>query len=189
MIALLTGEVHEKTEKSLTFVAGSVGYEVFCAPTLLEQTKVGDQMTLYTHQYVREDAMELYGFTTADARLFFRQLISVSGVGPKSALTVMALTSLDELKRAIAQGDATLLTKVSGIGKKTAERLVVELRQKMEDAVGTESGGSVDGDAIDALIGLGYSSKEARDALRYIGANAASTSARVQAALKILGKE
>lgn len=187
MIALLTGIVREKTAKSLTLVAGAVGYEVYCLPLLLEKIKVRDELTLYTHQYVREDALELYGFATSAERSFFRLLISVTGVGPKSALTVMSLTTLDELEAAIVQGDAGLLTKVSGIGTKTAARIIVDLKGKIASGSDAGSRTSVDGDAIDALVGLGYSVREAREALRQVQDAKLSSGQKVQAALKLLG--
>lgn len=188
MIALLTGVVLEKTEKTLTVVAGQVGYEVYCVPPVLEQTKLNDEITLYTYQYVREDSLELYGFRHSSERNFFKQLISVTGVGPKSALTVMALATLDELQSAIVQGDPTILTKVSGIGTKTAARIIVELKGKLASSHDISVQPSLDTDAIDALLGLGYSATEAREALRHVGQDAENTEARLQAALKILGK-
>lgn len=187
MIALLTGSVREKTAKTLTLVAGAVGYEVFCLAILLEKVRVGDELTLFTHQYVREDAVELYGFGTSAERSFFRLLISVTGVGPKSALTVMSLTTLDELEAAIVQGDAGLLTKVSGIGTKTAARIIVDLKGKIADGGDATSRSSVDGDAIDALVGLGYSVREARDVLKHVTDKKLSSGQKVQAALKLLG--
>ncbi len=189
MIALLTGVVQEKTEKTLTVVAGHVGYEVYCVPPVLEQTKLNAELTLYTYQYVREDSLELYGFRHPSERNFFKQLISVTGVGPKSALTVMSLATLDELQSAIVQGDPSLLTKVSGIGTKTAERIIVELKGKLATSQDITLQTGIDGDAIDALLGLGYSAAEARDALRHVKNVADTTQARVQAALKLLGKE
>ncbi|MFZ6036534.1 MAG: Holliday junction branch migration protein RuvA [Patescibacteria group bacterium] len=189
MIAMLTGVVQEKTEKSITVVSGQVGYEVFCTLPVLEQTALDATVTLFTYQYVREDSLELYGFRSAGERNFFKQLIGVTGVGPKSALTVMALASLDELQSAIVQGDASLLTKVSGIGTKTAERIIVELKRKLATSHDIVLQPGADGDAIDALMGLGYSAKEARDALRAIPSEMATTRTRVQAALKLLGKQ
>ncbi|MBI5037591.1 MAG: Holliday junction branch migration protein RuvA [Candidatus Kerfeldbacteria bacterium] len=187
MIALLTGTVREKTAKTLTLVAGAVGYEIYCLAVLLEKTRIGDEMTLYTHQYVREDALELYGFATSAERSFFRLLISVTGVGPKSALTVMSLTTLDELEAAIIQGDAALLTKVSGIGTKTASRIIVDLKGKIASGSDAGSRSSVDGDAIDALVGLGYSVREAREVLKHVADPKLSSGQKVQAALKLLG--
>jgi len=192
MIATLSGTIKQKTEKSVTIEVAGVGYEVFSPLPLLERAKVGREAQLYTHLHVREDAMELYGFATQEELEFFKQLISVSGVGPKSALAILSLTSVADLKKAISHGDASLLTKVSGIGKKTAERLIVELKSKVDalDA-GTATGGLEnlgDNQAIDGLVGLGYSVREAREALQQVDKNITAVKDRIKAALKSLGK-
>lgn len=192
MIATLSGTIKQKTEKSVTIEVAGVGYEVFSPLPLLERAKVGERAQLYTHLHVREDAMELYGFATQEELEFFKQLISVSGVGPKSAVAILSLTSVADLKKAISHGDASLLTKVSGIGKKTAERLIVELKSKV-DVLGESAGSGGlenlgDNQAIDGLVGLGYSVREAREALQQVDKGVTAVKDRIKAALRLLGK-
>jgi len=191
MIASITGTIQSKTDRSVIIDVQGVGYEVFISPLLLEQVAKGADLSLFTHQYVREDMMDLYGFATAEELEFFKQLIEISGVGPKSALTVMSLTSVAELKSAIVHEDASLLMKVSGIGKKTAERIVVELKNKI-DYIETAQGKNAtsaagDSRAIDGLVALGYSVREARESLRAVDVDITGTEQRIKAALKLLG--
>jgi holliday junction DNA helicase RuvA len=192
MISFISGTIKSKNEKNLVLEAHELGYDIYVPAPLLEKTKIGSHLELYTHLHVREDAIELYGFATAAELSFFKQLIGVSGVGPKSAVGILSLTSVSDLKKAISHGDASLLTKVSGIGKKTAERLIVELKSKV-DALdeGTEAGGLEnigDNQAIDGLVGLGYSIREAREALQLVDKSIGSVKDRIRAALKLLGK-
>ncbi|MFA5051724.1 MAG: Holliday junction branch migration protein RuvA [Patescibacteria group bacterium] len=192
MIASISGTVKQKTEKSLIADVGGVGYEMYCLPLTLEKAKVGTPIELLTYLHVREEAMELYGFSSLAEREFFRLLLSVSGIGPKTALAVMSLASISDLKRAIVHDDASMLIKVSGIGTKTAERLVVELKDKLGDETveaGQSSGAAFDHQAIDAMTALGYSAREAREALRQVDSSVESASDRVKAALKHLGRK
>ncbi|MFH1207481.1 MAG: Holliday junction branch migration protein RuvA [Patescibacteria group bacterium] len=192
MIAYISGIIKLKTEKAVVIDVTGVGYEIFCLPLVLEKVKIGSPLELYTYQHVREEAIELYGFTGLAERDFFRLLLSVSGIGPKSALAVMSLATVPELKRAIVQGDASLLTKVSGIGTKTAERIVVELKDKLGDETveaGQLSGAAFDHHAIDAMTTLGYSAREAREALRQVDPSVESVKDRVKAALKHMGRK
>ena len=192
MIAYLKGEVIAKPNNYLILETGGVGYQVFAGENFLAEIKVGETKELYIHHRVREDASDLYGFKTLDDLNLFELLLSVSGVGPKSALAVLSLASSDDIKEAIIRGDASLLTKVSGIGKKTAERLVLELKTKvMRASTGTTllGGGSNGlGDELDALMSLGYAMNEAREALNLVEPSITSTSGRVKAALKLLAR-
>jgi len=193
MISQITGKIINISDKSLTIDVNGVGYEVNINALVLEKAKVGDEVTFYTHLYVREDIMELFGFKEANELSFFKKLISVSGVGPKSALTIMSLASVSELQQGIRQGDVSLLTKVSGIGEKTAERLIVELKNKIDlgDLSDDESGslGVNDGQVIDGLVALGYTIKEAREAAKLVDKDINSVKDRVKAALKAIGQE
>jgi Holliday junction DNA helicase RuvA len=193
MIAFVSGKIKTKTDKSVVIDVSGVGYEVFVTPLFLEKAKENQEVELYTHLYVREDIMELYGFPDSGELSFFKKLISVSGVGPKSALTIMSLASASDLQKAIIHEDASLLTKVSGIGEKTAKRLIVELKNKLEAGDTGESAakaGSVgDSQAIDGLISLGYSAKEAREALRMVDKDIVNVKDRIKAALKLQGKK
>jgi Holliday junction DNA helicase, RuvA subunit len=192
MIAYLKGKVIAKPNNYLILETGGVGYQVFAGENFLAEIKINSEQELYIHHRVREDASDLYGFKTLDDLNLFELLLSVSGVGPKSALAVLSLASSDDIKEAIIRGDASLLTKVSGIGKKTAERLVLELKTKvMRASTGTTlvGGGSNSlGDELDALMSLGYAMNEAREALNLVEPSITSTSGRVKAALKLLAR-
>ena len=193
MIGKLTGTIGGTTpEGAVVLEVAGVGYLVRVSlPTLSAlQATFGDRASLFIHTAVREDAIDLYGFTTDAELSFFKQLIGVSGVGPKTALGVLNVSDLQTLKRSIGQGDASILTKVFGIGKKSAERIVVELRDKLAaETVGEVGFSGGDGDVIEALMGLGYRAEEARQAVKQIGLKpeGADMGERVAAALKLLG--
>ena len=192
MIAYLKGKIIAKLSNYLILETGGVGYQVFAGENFLAEIKTSSEQELYIHHRVREEASDLYGFPDLEDLNLFELLLSVSGVGPKSALAVLSLANSDDIKEAIVRGDASLLTKVSGIGKKTAERLVLELKNKvMRVATGTTlvGGGSNSlGDELDALMSLGYAMNEAREALNLVEASITSTSGRVKAALKHLAR-
>jgi Holliday junction DNA helicase RuvA len=140
---------------------------------------------LWIHTHVREDALDLFGFLERKELEFFEMLIGVSGIGPRSALAILGIASIETLRKAIGTGDTSYLTKISGIGRKTAEKIVLELRDK----IGEEKGGSsLQGelDALEALKSLGYSQNEARDALKKVPADT-NTNTKIREALKILG--
>ena len=192
MIAYLKGEIIAKNNHYLILETGGVGYQIFVGENFLADLKIGQEKSIFTHHRVREEASDLYGFNTLAELDLFELLLSVSGVGPKSALAVLSLATSDDIKEAIIRGDASLLTKVSGIGKKTAERLVLELKNKVVKISGSINltGGGVSGtsDELDALMSLGYSINEAREALNLVEASITSSAGRVKAALRQLGK-
>jgi Holliday junction DNA helicase RuvA len=188
MIAYLEGKIIAKDKNSVVVLAGNgIGYEVRLIPPVALKLKENDQVKFFTHFQVRDDAQELYGLTSAQELQFFKLLISVNGVGPKSALHIMALGSLDEIKNAIANKDLAFLTKVSGVGRKTAERIIVELKDKM-DVLAYESNTNEGlGDVIDALTGMGYSLAEAREAVKKLQTTG-DAGEQLKAALKILNR-
>lgn len=192
MIAYLKGIVMAKNNNNLVLETGGVGYQVFAGENFLADLKTGEICELFTHHRVREEVSDLYGFRNLEELDLFELLLSVSGVGPKSALAVISLASTADIKEAIIRGDANLLTKVSGIGKKTAERLVLELKNKVARGSGASIllGGSGSGtsDELDALMSLGYSVNEAREALNKVEVSITSSAGRVKAALKQLGR-
>lgn len=186
MIAYLEGSVLEKNVSSVIMVNQGIGYHVFVPEYLLHEVNQGSILKVYTHYVVRETGVELYGFNTFEELHFFEMLIKVSGVGPKTALSIFSASSLEKLKSSLARGDAALFKSVSGVGPKTAERIVIELRDK----IGSEeflSGSSSDQDLIDALIALGYSIQDAREALKKIDPSVDNEQERLKAALKLLG--
>jgi Holliday junction DNA helicase RuvA len=172
---------------------GGVGLAVHATPTTLAGLRTGTEARLDTALVVREDSLTLYGFAAPDARDLFRLLQTVSGVGPRLALAALAVLDPDELRRALSEGDHTALTRVPGIGRKGAERLVVELRDKVAAtsvAVATASNGARRDHVVEALVGLGFAAKQAEQAVDAVraenGAGDASTTLR--AALVKLGR-
>ncbi len=194
MISFLSGKILNKGKGFIILLAGDLGYKIFVSPVLCASLDIGQTAELYAHQYVREDALDLFGFKNMEELEMFELLISLSGVGPKSALGVLSIASLDNIKDSISRGDPHLLTKVSGIGRKTAERIVLELREKvgnMESGIGNSGPGvksNPRGDEIDALMALGYSMQQARDALRLVDADIGDSGDRIREALKRLAK-
>lgn len=167
-----------------------VGYAVRTPIAFFALAQEGASLSLFIHTAVRDDAIDLYGFTTEEELAFFKQLMSVSSIGPKTALGILNVADVITLKRAIAQGDATMLTKVFGIGKKSAERIVVELRDKLaeeRELLGESAEHESDAEVIEALIALGYSASESRKALKNVGQDMEGTRTRLAAALKNLG--
>lgn len=192
MIGSIRGKIILKRDKWLIVESAGVGYKVNVAPDVLLRTKIdNNDAFFFIHTHVREDALDLYGFSELSELEFFEMLISVSGIGPKGALGILGITTIETLRKAISTGDVSYLTKVSGIGKKTAEKIVIELRDKIKDIDKDEKNStSLQGelDALEALKSLGYSQSEARDAIKKAPADL-STSAKIREALKILGKK
>lgn len=190
MIASITGTIRAKGDRFLVVATGGIGYRVFVTPALVASAVGGVNITLFTYHHVSETANDLYGFLTTREVGFFELLISISNVGPKTALNVMGVASLDELEAAIQHGDATILTKVSGVGRKTAERIVLELKEKVDVLAESSVSETLKDDAevLDALVSLGYTRHEARAALRKVPKDVAGVSERVREALKHLGR-
>lgn len=195
MIGKLTGRFDGVADGGHAIIeVGGVGYAVRMSAGALSglQAVVGNEVALFIHTAVREDAIDLYGFPTQGELSFFKMLCSVSGIGPKTALAILNVSDVMTLTRAISRGDAAALTKVFGIGKKSAERIVVELRDKMTFEISADQlaapGGS-DTEVLEALMALGYTASEARAALKDSGASSSpvGVSERVAAALKQLG--
>lgn len=191
MIIRLDGKIRMKADKFVVLDVNGVSYRVFCSSqTIKSAPKNGEQFSLWTHLHVREDAMELYGFLEYAELKFFEMLISISGIGPKGALGILAVAPLDNLKKAISSGETNYLTKVSGIGRKTAEKIILELRDKLSGLSGAEGGEILkeDQDVLGALQSLGYSLNEAREAMKQIPDGTEGTNNRIKEALKNLGK-
>lgn len=186
MIGSIKGKIALKTEKFLIVETMGVGYKIAVSPDVLSRAqKTGEEISLWIHTHVREDSFDLYGFLDYKELEFFEMLIGVSGIGPRSGLAILGIASIETLQKAIGTGDTSYLTKISGIGKKTAERIVIDLRDKMGE---TKSGGSlqIELDALEALKSLGYSQGEARDALKDVSPDG-DTNTKIREALKVLG--
>ena len=188
MIGNIKGTIILKTDKFLIIDTNGVGYKVNVSPSLLSKgKKVGDEISLSIHTHVKEDAIDLYGFEERKELEFFEMLINVSGIGPRSGLTILSVASIETLSKAISTGDTAYLTKISGIGRKTAEKIVIELRDKMGKEI---SGLSLQGelDVLEALKSLGYSQNEAREALKKVTPDS-NVNTKIKEALKILGNK
>ena len=188
MIGRLTGTLAEKSPPQLLIDVNGVGYELDVPmSTFYNLPGLGERVTLLTHFVVREDAQILFGFLTHDERQTFRQLIKITGVGPRMALSLLSGLSVGELAQAVARQETARLVKVPGIGKKTAERLLLELKGKLCDALAAPASVASDAqaDILQALIALGYSDREAAAALKSLPADA-SVSDGIKLALKSL---
>lgn len=189
MISFLRGKIINKGNGYVVLEVGNVGYQVFITPIMFAELDIGQEIELYTHQYVREDALDLYGFGSMAELELFQLLIAISGIGPRSAIGVLSVAKVDDIKQSIASGDASLLTKVSGIGRKTAERVVLELKEKIGAinlGTGKKMHGFANSDEIDALVALGYSISQARQALSEIDPRIKDSGDKIRAALKKL---
>ncbi len=186
MLSYLKGKIKIKTDQFIVLEVHGIGYKVFVPQNVAENlNQEGEEQELYIYQYVAEDRQELYGFHRFSDLEFFELLISVSGIGPKSALGVMAIASTKTLRQAIVSEDTSVFTKVSGVGQKTAERVILELKNKLPDVIGyrvsTESG-----EAIDALVELGYPQKQAREVLAKAPSNLTLLGEKIKWALRNL---
>ncbi len=187
MIGHIEGMVRALRPGFAIISAGGVGYKVAVTRETFATLQQDKSAALWTHLAVRETALDLYGFKSEEELRFFELLLTVSGIGPKSALAILDIALVETLRSAIAGGNASYLTKVSGIGRKTAEKIVIELRDKVgahtEGNARTLSG---DEEALEALRALGYSAQEAREALRKVPEEFESGSARLREALRIV---
>lgn len=190
MIGSLTGTPTFVGDKYALIDVNGVGYKVYATKDTLVYIEKEDTVSLFTYLVVKEDALDLYAFETISSKDFFELLITVSGVGPKGALGILSLAHIDTLKKAIISGDIGYLTSVSGIGKKTGEKIIIELRDKIKDIHDSVSGFSLHGesDVVEALKTLGYSAIQVREALTHISEDITDTNSRIKEALKILGK-
>lgn len=191
MIGRLTGLLAEKSPPQVVLDVQGVGYEVDVPmSTFYNLPALGEKVTLLTHFVVREDAHLLYGFATAEERATFRELVKISGVGPRTALSILSGLSVADLAGAVSRQEGARLQKVPGIGKKTAERLLLELKGKLGADLGLPAGASVaseaQADIVQALMALGYSEKDASAALKKLPADV-GVSEGIKLALKALG--
>lgn len=190
MIALLSGRIFEKNKDSIVLeTSGGVGYLVRMTALRVGQYREGQEIKIYTYLKVSDSALDLYGFQNLEEKDFFELLMTVSGVGPKSAMNILSLGHMEEIQSAIARSDVKYLTGVQGMGKKTAERLVVELKNKLvasaNDVHSTNTGESdILTDALEGLMALGYSREEAKNLVSKIDIEGKSPEQILKLALK-----
>ncbi len=189
MIASLSGTIRHKDTTSLVIDVGGVGYRVAVPADVSLATSLSQPVFLWTHLAVRETSLDLFGFLERETLEIFELLITISGIGPKTALGILNVASPATLRQAVGSGDTSYLTRVSGIGKKNAEKIVMELKDKL---IVTDEEKSMDtrteGDAMEALLSLGYSERDARDALKKVDKTVKGASDRVKQALKVLSQ-
>lgn len=190
MIGFLEGKLSGIRGGYATLVCSGVGYKVSVSAYTLGKIAGMEQVSLHIHTHVREDQLALYGFLEEDELEMFELLISVSGIGPKVALGILSIADPNTIRTAIVHKDPSILTRVSGVGKKTAEKVIVELQNKVKE---TELRGTAqalaDQDAFEALAAMGYSVSQAREALKMVPPDVKDVGARITQALKNLGKK
>ena len=193
MIAQLTGRLLTKGEDHVLLEVGGIGFKVRVPGPLLDQADLaGTVMTLHTHLHVRENDLSLYGFATEEDLSLFALLLGVSGIGPKMALSALGVFTPEQLRKAITLGDALALTRVAGIGRRTAERLILDLRDKVGVCGDLGAGpflSPADAEVIEALTSLGYSIAEAQVALRAMPTDDAPVEERIRLALRYFAGE
>jgi holliday junction DNA helicase RuvA len=171
MIATIRGEISQIEDNAIILEVGGVGLRIFVPAPLRTKMKAGESLMLYTHLVVREDALVLYGFESQADRELFNILLGVDGVGPKAALSVLSTMTLDAVQRAVFADEADLLSRVPGIGKKTAQKMALHLKDKLKPADALARAASMsdtDGEVLAALTALGYSVIEAQTAIQAI---------------------
>lgn len=189
MIAHIKGKVSEKFTNALIVDVGGVGYEIQVASHEYDNSNLDDEVTFYTYHYVREQAQELFGFSTLMAKRLFELLITVQGVGPKAALAILSIAKYEDVQSAIARSDSAYITQASGVGKRTAERVVVDLSSKVGLPSDSSNINSVNvnisgnDEALEALMALGFNLVDATNALAQVGVDL-PTSERIKLALK-----
>lgn len=189
MIASLSGKVSFAGERFVLLEVGGVGYKIFTTGEVVRKSQKETGVVLFwTHLSVRETALDLYGFLEQPELDFFELLLTVSGIGPKTALGIMNAAPVEMIVSAVTEGDSSHLTKVSGIGTKNAQKIVMELKGKVDGFRSETPSGEKETDALEALEALGYSLKEAREVLKKISPEAETPGEKIKEALKLLGK-
>ncbi|MFQ5341981.1 MAG: Holliday junction branch migration protein RuvA [Anaerolineae bacterium] len=187
MIAMLRGMLELREEDTIIVDVNGVGYYVNVPASVMNTLgREGSDVSLYTHLHVRENELSLYGFSTLDQRALFQQLLTVSGIGPRVAMALLSAFSPEQLRLAIAEGNVSLLTQAPGVGKRTAERMILDLKGKIDLAELVPAGepSLADAEVITALESLGYSHAEAQDAVRHISDKGRSLEERITEALR-----
>ncbi|MCX7778820.1 MAG: Holliday junction branch migration protein RuvA [Patescibacteria group bacterium] len=186
MIFSLRGKIIYRGDNFLVIETGQIGYQVFVSPSLIKKVKINEGLKIFTYLYTREETQELYGFKSIEELEFFKELLAIAGVGPKIAQNILSLGKISEIKKAIQNGQVNFLTKISGVGKKTAEKIIVEMRGKFEELLKRSK--ISDRPLETALRKLGYHSQEIKEILSEIPPEIEGTKERLKYALKILGQ-
>jgi Holliday junction DNA helicase RuvA len=188
MIRNISGKIIDSGASYVVVMTGGIGYKVHATLETIANTANKETISLFTYLSIREDSHDLYGFEDRDSLDFFELLLTVSGIGPKSALAILNVATAKALKSAIASGDSKLVTKTTGIGTKRAEKIILELKDKLSVQESDIKGHREMEDAAEALVALGYSRKEAVEALKNSNPGSHKTEDRIKEALKVIGK-
>lgn len=189
MLAAIEGKIEEIGEKHAVVNVNGLSYKIFVPRSVLEKVKIGETAKFFTRLYIRETSQELYGFLSKNELNLFEELLKVSGVGPAHALNIFSIAPADTVAAAIVKGDAKFLTQIPGVGRKTAEKIIIDLKEKLiKIGISPRSSLLSDNDAQDALVALGYSEGQARNALSQVPEKIAAVEERIKEALKILSK-
>jgi len=189
MIGTLRGPVTQVAADFVLIELGGVGYRVMAGPSLIARMRVGSEAKVWIHHLVREDQQALFGFSSPEELAFFELLMTVSGVGPRLALAITAAHPVTKLQLAIVTDDVDLLTSVSGVGRKTAQRVILELKEKIHAAgIAGGAGATSDSDVVAALESLGYTAAEARRAAGAVAGSDEALDARIKSALQELAR-
>ncbi len=187
MIGTISGLVRHKNLNQVYVDVGGIGYKIAVTTDTAIEAENGKVLFLWTHLAVRENALDLYGFLDKETLDVFELLISISGIGPKTALGILNVATPSMLRKAVANDDTSYLTKVSGIGKKNAEKIVLELRGKLTTSMEDKSDNlRAEGDVMEALLSLGYNERDVREVLKKIPKDLKKESEQVKQALKLL---
>lgn len=190
MLYFIKGKVESKSDKFLILDSGNWGFQIFTTKETLLNIEVGDSVKLYTHLHLYDNIIDLYGFLGQDELDLFELLISISGIGPKVALSILSLGPIKYLILAISKGDINYLTKVTGVGNKIAQKIIFELQDKIKKVeISPLAELPEDVDVIEALKSLGYSTREAQEALKKISHEHRTSKERLQESLKVLNKK
>lgn len=190
MFAQLSGKIAGIKQGFVVLDVSGVGYKVNVSAYTLGKVAGLGEAVFHIHTHVREDQLALYGFLGEDELDMFELLISISGIGPKAALGILSIADSDTIKMAIINRDPSVLTQVSGVGKKTAERVIIELQNKVTAPTGKNAGNVIpEHEALQALLSLGYNVSEGREALKLVSPDVKDIGERIRAALKLLGKK
>lgn len=190
MIAKLTGKIEYAKDRWVIVDVSGVGYKVFLTDFTLGKIAGSEEGSFFVHTYVREDTLALYGFVSMEEKEMFELLISISGIGPRAAMGILSIADPISIRAAILNNDATILTKVSGVGKKTAERVILELQNKVAELPLSDKNDAVaDSETIEVLISMGYSVFQARETLKSIPKEIDSIEEKIKFALKKMGSK
>lgn len=188
MFGHITGKIFDLKGTKTVVKTGGIGFIIHSTPSYLSKLKTGEEASFWTHTAVRENSIDLYGFETEEELRIFELLITVSGVGPKSGLAIISVAGVKSIEEAVGSGDTSSLTKISGIGRKTAEKIVLELNGKLVTTRKGEKGTSEDVDVFEALKSLGYRERDIQETMKKLPKDLTGTNEKIKHILKNLGK-